>query len=228
MALRHIALVAALGLTACAAPLRSFTDLEQARIDEYERAARQILESRGIKGVPPAVRIGDDAALSAMGRPAAYFTPRTGFADLGRPGRIMINRAVLADDLIAQAVLSHELAHFVLGHGDGRCQSHRHECEVEAHVASVELLMTGWDLDYCGRRPAPVRLSQERGPGGPARGAEPVARGRRPLSRARGVRGPFQDRLRLRLSAPMPFRHAQLRVPNPPNSLGLPALSLLD
>lgn len=148
MALRHVALVVGLALTACAAPLRPFTDPEQARIDEYERAARQILESRGIKGAPPAVRIGDDAALSAMARPAAYFTPRTGFADLGRPGRIMINRAVVADDLIAQAVLSHELAHFVLGHGDGRCQSQRHECEVEAHVASVELLMTGWDLDY--------------------------------------------------------------------------------
>jgi hypothetical protein len=147
MPLRHVALVVALGLTACAAPLRSFSDLEQARIDEYERAARQVLESRGIRGAPPAVRIGDDPAL-AMARPAAYFTPRTGFGDLGRPGRIMINRAVVADDLIAQAVLSHELAHFVLGHADGRCQSHRHECEVEAHVASVELLMTGWDLDY--------------------------------------------------------------------------------
>ena len=145
---RHLALVVALGLTACAAPLRSFSDLEQARIDEYERAARQVLESRGIKGPPPAVRIGEDPALSAMARPAAHFTPRTGFADLGRPGRIMINRAVVADDLIAQAVLSHELAHFVLGHGDGRCQSHRHECKVEANVASVELLMTGWDLDY--------------------------------------------------------------------------------
>jgi hypothetical protein len=148
MALRHVALVVALGLTACAAPLRTFSDPEQARIDEYERAARQILESRGIKGAPPAVRIGEDAALSAMARPAAFFTPRTGFSDIGRPGRILINRAVVADDLIAQAVLSHELAHFVLGHGDGRCQSRRHECEVEAHVASVELLMTGWDLDY--------------------------------------------------------------------------------
>jgi hypothetical protein len=144
----HVALVVALGLTACAAPLRSFSDVEQARIDEYERAARQVLESRGIKGGPPAVRIGDDPALATMARPAAYFTPHTGFGDLGRPGRIMINRAVVADDLIAQAVLSHELAHFVLGHADGRCQSHRHECEVEAHVASVEILMTGWDLDY--------------------------------------------------------------------------------
>ena len=140
--------MAVLALTACAAPLKSFTDPEQARIDEYERAARQVLESRGIKGLPPAVRVTAEPALATMARPAAYFTPRTGFGDLGRPGRIMINRAVVADDLIAQAVLSHELAHFVLGHGDGRCQSHRHECEVEAHVASVELLMTGWDLDY--------------------------------------------------------------------------------
>ena len=145
---RHAALVVVLGLTACAAPLRSFTDPEQARIDEYERAARQILESRGIQGPPPAVRVGEDPALSAMARPAASYTPRTGFGDLDRPGRIMINRAAIADDLIAQAVLSHELAHFVLGHGDGRCQSRRHECEVEAHVASVELLMTGWDLEY--------------------------------------------------------------------------------
>jgi len=148
MSLRHAAVAVALGLTACAAPLRTFTDLEQARIDEYERAARQILESRGIKGLPPAVRVSADPALADMARPAAYFTARTGFGDLGRPGRILINRAVVADDLIAQAVLSHELAHFVLGHGDGRCQSQRHACEVEAHVASVELLMTGWDLDY--------------------------------------------------------------------------------
>jgi hypothetical protein len=148
MTLRRGALIVALGLTACAAPLKTFNDLEQARIDEYERAARQILESRGIKGEPPVVRISEEPALSAMARPAAYFTPRAGFGDLGRPGRIMINRAAVADDLIAQAVLSHELAHFVLGHGDGRCQSRRHDCEVEAHVASVELLMTGWDLDY--------------------------------------------------------------------------------
>lgn len=148
MEFRRVALVVALGLTACAAPLRSFTDLEQARIDEYERAAGVILHSRGIEGPPPAVRVSDEPALAAKARPAAYFTPRAGFGDLGRPGRIMINRAALADDFIAQAVLSHELAHFVLGHGDGRCQSRRHECEVEAHVTSVELLMTGWDLDY--------------------------------------------------------------------------------
>jgi hypothetical protein len=148
MSLRRVALAVALGLTACAGPLRSFTDPEQARLDEYERAARAILHSRGIEGPPPVVRVSDEPALAAMARPAAYFTPRTRFGDLGRPGRIMINRAALADDFIAQAVLSHELAHFVLGHGDGRCRGRRHECEVEAHIASVELLMTGWDLDY--------------------------------------------------------------------------------
>jgi hypothetical protein len=143
-----MSLLALLALTACAGPLRSFSEPEQSRIDEYERAARQILHSRGIAGPPPAVRVGEDPALVALARPAAYYTPRTGFGDLGRPGRIVINRAVVADDYIAQAVLSHELAHFVLGHGDGQCQARRHECEVEAHVASVELLMTGWDLEY--------------------------------------------------------------------------------
>ena len=137
-----------LGLVACAGPLQPFTDLEQARIDEYERAARQVLQSRGIAGAPPVVRVGSDAALSAMTRPAGYYTARTGLGDLGRPGRIVVNRAVLAHDYIAQAVLSHELAHFVLGHGDARCQGRRDECEVEAHVASVEILMTGWDLEY--------------------------------------------------------------------------------
>jgi hypothetical protein len=140
--------VLALGLTACAAPLRPFTDLEQARIDEYERAARQVLESRGIAGPPPAVRVGSDPALSSLSRPAAYYTARVGLGDLGRPGRILINRAGLADDYVTRAVLSHELAHFVLGHRDGKCQHRRHECEVEARVASVELLMTGWDLEY--------------------------------------------------------------------------------
>ncbi|MGH7367066.1 MAG: hypothetical protein ACREKQ_13305 [Candidatus Rokuibacteriota bacterium] len=137
-----------LGLSGCAAPLRPFTDPEQARIDEYERAARYILHSRGIAGKPPVVRVGSEPPLSSLARPAAYYTARAGFGDLGRPGRIMINRAVLADDYVAQAVLSHQLSHFVLGHGDGRCGNRRHECEVEAHIASVELLMTGWDLDY--------------------------------------------------------------------------------
>jgi len=148
MPLRLVTLGAVLGLTACAASLLAVTDLEQARIDEYERAARQVLQSRGIAGLPPVVRISDDPALAAMARPAASYTGRVAFGDLGRPGRILINRAAVADDYIAQAVLSHELAHFVLGHVDGRCQTRRHECEVEAHVASVELLMTGWDLEY--------------------------------------------------------------------------------
>lgn len=140
--------VVLLGLTGCAAPLKPFTDLEQARIDEYERAARQVLQSRGIEGPPPVVRVGSDPAVSGLARPAAYYTDRVGLGDLGRPGRIVINRAVVADDYIAQAVLSHELAHFVLGHANDRCRDRRHECEVEAHIASVELLMTGWDLDY--------------------------------------------------------------------------------
>src|SRR3981081_2368240 len=98
---RHAALVVVLGLTACAAPLRSFTDPEQARIDEYERAARQILESRGIQGPPPAVRVSSDPALAAMARPAASFTARTGFGDLDPPGRLMINLAAIAGHLIS-------------------------------------------------------------------------------------------------------------------------------
>ncbi len=142
------AAVVVLGLTGCASQLKPITDPEQARIDEYERAAELILRSRGIDGPPPAVRIGSDPALVNAGRPAALYTPRTGLGDLGRPGRIMINRAVIADDYIAQAVLSQELAHFVLGRADARCQEHRHECEVEASITSVELLMTGWDLSY--------------------------------------------------------------------------------
>lgn len=140
--------VVVLGVTGCASQLKPYADPEQARIDEYERAAEQILRSRGIDGPPPVVRIGSDPALVNAGRPAAYYTPRTGLGDLGRPGRILINRAAIADDYIAQAVLSQELAHFVLGHADGRCRDRRHECEVEASITSVELLMTGWDLSY--------------------------------------------------------------------------------
>jgi hypothetical protein len=142
------AAVVVLGLTGCASQLTPYADPEQARIDEYERAAEQILRSRGIDGPPPVVRIGSDPSLVNAGRPAAYYTPRAGLRGLGRPGRIMINRAVIADDYIAQAVLSQALAHFVLGHADGRCQDRRHECEVEASITSVELLMTGWDLSY--------------------------------------------------------------------------------
>lgn len=132
----------------CAAKVNPYTEPEQARIDEYERAAAQILRSRGIEGSPPAVRIGDDAALAGAARPAGHFVPRTGLSDLGRPGHIVVNRQAIADDLIAQAVLSRELARYVLGHADGRCRDRRQECEVEASITSVELLMTGWELSY--------------------------------------------------------------------------------
>jgi hypothetical protein len=141
-------IVAATGLTGCAGRVQPYSDPEQARIDEYERAAGQILRSRGIDGPPPVVRIGSEPELVSAGRPTAYYTARAGFRDVGRPGAIVINRAVVADDYIAQAVLSRELAHYVLGHADGRCQDRRHECEVEANITSVELLMTGWDLSY--------------------------------------------------------------------------------
>jgi hypothetical protein len=139
--------LAALGLAGCAGPVR-YTDLEQARIDEYERAAQQVLRSRGIEGPPPAVRVATDPALTSAGRPAGYYTARTSLGDYDRPGSIVVNRAAVADDYIAQAVLSQELAHYVLGHVGGRCQDRRHECEVEARIASVELLMTGWGLEY--------------------------------------------------------------------------------
>lgn len=143
-----VAALLAAGLTGCASQLKDYSEPEQARIDEYERAAQQILRSRGIEGLPPVVQIGSDPSLVNAGRPVAYYTPRAGFRDAARPGRIVINRAVIADDYIAQAVLSQELAHFILGHADGRCQERRHECEVEASITSVELLMTGWDLRY--------------------------------------------------------------------------------
>ncbi len=138
----------ALGLTGCAAGVKAYTDPEQARIDEYERAAEHILSSREIDGRPPAVRVGSEPELANAGRPSAYFTKRVGVRELGRPGVIVVNRAALADDYIAQAVLSRELAHYVLGHADGRCQDRRLECEIEANITSVELLMTGWELSY--------------------------------------------------------------------------------
>jgi hypothetical protein len=139
----------ALGLGGCAAGLRPpYTDPEQVRVDEYERAAERVLRSREIEGRPPVVRVSADPALVNAGHPAGYFAPRTGLADVGRPGAIVINRTVLADDYVAQSVLSHELAHYVLGHADGRCKDRQHECEVEAYVTSVELLMTGWGQSY--------------------------------------------------------------------------------
>jgi hypothetical protein len=133
-------LAAALGLAGCATGSRSYTEPEQARIDAYERAAEQILQSRGMKGPAPAVRVGTDPSLAGAGRPAGYYT------DQGR--RIVVNRAAVADDYIAQAVLSQELAHYVLGHADNACRERRLECEIEARIASVELLMTGWGLEY--------------------------------------------------------------------------------
>lgn len=137
----------ALGLVGCATGSVAYTEPEQTRIDAYERAAEQVLESRGLKGPAPAVRIGTDPALADAGRPAGYYS-ETRRDDLGRAGSIVVNRAAVADDYIAQAVLSQELAHYVLGHADSRCGDRRLECEIEARIASVELLMTGWGLEY--------------------------------------------------------------------------------
>ena len=141
--------VLALALTGCAARMTPpYSDAERARVDEYERAAERVLISREIAGRPPSVQVGSDPALVNAGHPAAYYQRRTALASIGRPGAIVVNRPVLAEDYIAQAVLSHELAHFVLDHTDERCRDRQHECEVEAYVASVELLMTGWGHSY--------------------------------------------------------------------------------
>jgi len=135
-----VGLVVALGLAGCATGSGAYTEPERARIDAYEKAAEQILQSRGMKGPAPAVRVGTDPSLAGAGRPAGYYT------DQGP--RIVVNRAAVADDYIAQAVLSQELAHYVLGHADSACRERRLECEIEARIASVELLMTGWGLEY--------------------------------------------------------------------------------
>jgi hypothetical protein len=127
----------------------SYSDDEQARLAEYDRAAERVLRSRDVPGPWPAVRVGWDGALWEQGKPPAYYTTRTGLADLGRPGVIVVNRRVLADDFVAEAVLSQELAHYILKHaGEGRCRERPQECDIEARVTSVELLMTGWDLSY--------------------------------------------------------------------------------
>ena len=140
-------LVPAVGLAGCATGSAGYSEPEQARIDAYERAAEQVLQSRGMKGPAPVVRIGTDPVLASAGRPAGYYTDRSGVRDAGRAS-IVVNQAAMADDFIAQAVLSQELAHYVLGHADDRCRDRRIECEIEARIASVELLMTGWGLDY--------------------------------------------------------------------------------
>jgi len=138
-------LLAAIALAGCATGSGAYSEPEQARIDAYERAAEQVLQSRGMKGPAPVVRVGTDPSLAVAGRPAGYYTDQGRAA---RPGMIVVNRAAVADDYIAQAVLSHELAHYVLGHADGACRERRLECEIEARIASVELLMTGWGLEY--------------------------------------------------------------------------------
>ena len=142
-----LVVVLAAGLAGCATGSAGYSEPEQARIDAYERAAEQVLQSRGMKGPAPVVRIGIDPTLTGAGRPAGYYTDRSGLRDAGR-GRIVVNHAAMADDFIAQAVLSQELAHYVLGHADDRCRERRVECDIEARIASVELLMTGWGLDY--------------------------------------------------------------------------------
>jgi len=142
---RAAGLLAAIGLAGCATGSGAYSEPEQARIDAYERAAEQVLQSRGMKGPAPVVRVGTDPSLAAAGRPAGYYTDQGRAA---RSGMIVVNRAAVADDYIAQAVLSQELAHYVLGHADGACRERRLECEIEARIASVELLMTGWGLEY--------------------------------------------------------------------------------
>jgi hypothetical protein len=144
-----VALLVALAATGCASQVATYSESEQARLDEYDRAAQRVFRSRDIAGQWPAVRVGWEGDLWEQGKPPAYFSPRTGLADLGRPGVIVLNRRVLADDFVAQAVLSHELAHFVLKHdADGHCRDRQAECDLEARVASVEMLMTGWDMSY--------------------------------------------------------------------------------
>jgi hypothetical protein len=138
-------LLAAIGLAGCATGSGAYSEPEQARIDAYERAAEQVLQSRGMRGPAPVVRVGTDPSLAAAGRPAGYYTDQ---GRAPRPGMIVVNRAAVADDYIAQAVLSQELAHYVLGHADDACRERRLECEIEARIASVELLMTGWGLEY--------------------------------------------------------------------------------
>lgn len=140
--------IAAAGLAGCATGSAGYSEPEQARIDAYERAAEQVLQSRGMKGPAPVVKIGTDPVLANAGRPAGYYTDRFSFRDAGRSGSIVVNHAAMADDFIAQAVLSQELAHYVLGHADDRCRDRRIECDIEARITSVELLMTGWGLDY--------------------------------------------------------------------------------
>ncbi|HZP38803.1 MAG TPA: hypothetical protein VFE48_20140 [Methylomirabilota bacterium] len=141
------AVTIAAALAGCATGTPGFSEPEQARIDAYERAAEQVLESRGMKGPAPIVRIGADPTLARAGRPAGYYTDRSSFRDAGR-GRIVVNHAAMADDLIAQAVLSQALAQYVLGHDEDRCRDRPVECAVEARITSVELLMTGWGLEY--------------------------------------------------------------------------------
>ena len=137
----------AAGLTGCATGGPRYSEPEQARIDEYERAAEQVLQSRGMTGPAPIVRIGTDPTLAGAGRPVGYYTDRSSVLAAGR-GRIVVNHAAMADDFIARAVLSQELAHYVLGHDEDRCRDRRVECEIEARITSVELLMTGWGLEY--------------------------------------------------------------------------------
>ena len=140
--------VLALALAGCAGrAASSYSSDEQARVEEYETAAQRVLASREIGGRAPTVEIGSDPALVNAGHPAGYYRRGPG-SGAAQPGTIVVNRLVLADDYIAQAVLSHELAHFVLGHTDYGCRDRQHECEVEAYVGSVELLMTGWGHSY--------------------------------------------------------------------------------
>jgi len=137
-------LAAALGLAGCATGSGAYTEPEQARIDAYERAAEQILQSRGMKGPAPAVRVGTDPSLAGAGRPAGYYT------DQGR--RIVVNRAAVADDYIAQAVLSQELAHYVLGHADGLCSIYIHS---DADKAMAVLSLFSWLAVLYGGRMLP-------------------------------------------------------------------------
>ena len=79
----------AAGLAGCATGSAGYSEPEQARVDAYERAAGQILQSRGMKAPAPVVRIGIDPTLAGAGRPAGYYTDRSGFRDAGRPGSIV-------------------------------------------------------------------------------------------------------------------------------------------
>jgi hypothetical protein len=118
--------------------------------------------------VPPRILVEYAASIDRLGldrRDAPVLSLKPVVDDRGRPvglgvfhrtltgrwaGRweILLDPRVLESDGLARVVLAHELAHYLLRHGDERCWGRAEACEQEATLYSVSVLERGFGFTH--------------------------------------------------------------------------------